>query len=403
MAVRTKGTVPVDTDWYQAGASAPPVSVPQVIDDSNGPFIGRPRAVVAGLPAYRPGKGIKQVEAEHGISNAIKLASNENPAPPVDRIVAAIQAAANGLNRYADHRASELRSAIAASVGVSDDQVTVGAGSSGLLQQLCMTYLEPGDEVVYPWRSFEVYPVFTTLMAGVPVPVPLDADLGLDIDGLVAAVTARTKLLFLATPNNPIGNATRVPKLRSLLERVPSDVVVCIDEAYREFLDPGFGDPVTELLPQFPNAVVTRTFSKAHGLAGARVGYAVGDARLIAAVDRTLLPFAVSALAQAGALAALENPEVIAAGVNAILAERARVEVELAAAGWTFPNHQGNFVWLAVGPTADALALAMERNGVIVRPFSGEGIRVTIGTPGENDRFLNALATACEDAGFTPD
>lgn len=403
MAVRTKGTVPVDTDWYQAGASAPPVSVPQVIDDSNGPFIGRPRAVVAGLPAYRPGKGIKQVEAEHGISNAIKLASNENPAPPVDRIVAAIQAAANGLNRYADHRASELRSAIAASVGVSDDQVTVGAGSSGLLQQLCMTYLEPGDEVVYPWRSFEVYPVFTTLMAGVPVPVPLDADLGLDIDGLVAAVTARTKLLFLATPNNPIGNATRVPELRSLLERVPSDVVVCIDEAYREFLDPGFGDPVTELLPQFPNAVVTRTFSKAHGLAGARVGYAVGDARLIAAVDRTLLPFAVSALAQAGALAALENPEVIAAGVNAILAERARVEVELAAAGWTFPNHQGNFVWLAVGPTADALALAMERNGVIVRPFSGEGIRVTIGTPGENDRFLNALATACEDAGFTPD
>ena len=403
MAVRTKGTVPVDTDWYQAGASAPPVSVPQVIDDSNGPFIGRPRAVVAGLPAYRPGKGIKQVEAEHGISNAIKLASNENPAPPVDRIVAAIQAAANGLNRYADHRASELRSAIAASVGVSDDQVTVGAGSSGLLQQLCMTYLEPGDEVVYPWRSFEVYPVFTTLMAGVPVPVPLDADLALDIDGLVAAVTARTKLLFLATPNNPIGNATRVPELRSLLERVPSDVVVCIDEAYREFLDPGFGDPVTELLPQFPNAVVTRTFSKAHGLAGARVGYAVGDARLIAAVDRTLLPFAVSALAQAGALAALENPEVIAAGVNAILAERARVEVELAAAGWTFPNHQGNFVWLAVGPTADALALAMERNGVIVRPFSGEGIRVTIGTPGENDRFLNALATACEDAGFTPD
>ena len=377
--------------------------MPHVIDDSNGTFIGRPRAVVAGLPAYRPGKGIKQVEAEHGISNAIKLASNENPAPPVDRIVAAIQAAANGLNRYADHRASELRSAIAASVGVSDDQVTVGAGSSGLLQQLCMTYLEPGDEVVYPWRSFEVYPVFTTLMAGVPVPVPLDADLGLDIDGLVAAVTARTKLLFLATPNNPIGNATRVSELRSLLERVPSDVVVCIDEAYREFLDPGFGDPVTELLPQFPNAVVTRTFSKAHGLAGARVGYAVGDARLIAAVDRTLLPFAVSALAQAGALAALENPEVIAAGVNAILAERARVEVELAAAGWTFPNHQGNFVWLAVGPTADALALAMERNGVIVRPFSGEGIRVTIGTPGENDRFLNALATACKDAGFTPD
>ncbi len=376
--------------------------MPHVTDDSKDTFVGRPRAVVAGLPAYRPGKGIKQAEAEHGIRNAIKLASNENPRPPVDPIIAAIQAAATGLNRYADHRASELRSAIGVSVGVSDDQVTVGAGSSGLLQQLCMTYLEPGDEVVYPWRSFEVYPVFTALMDGVPVPVPLDADLGFDIDGLVAAVTARTKLLFLATPNNPIGNATTVPTLRSLLERVPSDVVVCIDEAYREFLDPGFGDPVTELLPHFPNAVVTRTFSKAHGLAGARVGYAIGDARLIAAVDRTLLPFAVNALAQAGALAALENPDVIAVGVKAILAERARVEVELAAAGWTFPNHQANFVWLGVGAAADDLALAMERSGVIVRPFSGEGIRVTIGNQSENARFLHALATACEGAGFRP-
>jgi histidinol-phosphate aminotransferase len=365
-------------------------------------FIGRPRAVVAGLPAYRPGKGIKQAEAEHGITNAIKLASNENPAPPVDPIVAAVQAAATGMNRYADHRATELRSAIAASVGVRDDQVTVGAGSSGLLQQLCMTYLEPGDEVVYPWRSFEVYPVFTALMDGVPVPVPLDAHLGLDVDGLIAAVTPRTKLLFLATPNNPVGNASTVSELRSLLERVPSDVVVCIDEAYREFLDPGYGDPVTDLLPDFANAVVTRTFSKAHGLAGARVGYAIGDARLITAVDKTLPPFAVSALAQAGALAALANPEVIAVGVEAILAERARVEVELAAAGWTFPNHQGNFVWLGVGPATDDVAAAMERDGVIVRPFSGEGIRVTIGAPSENDRFLAALAIACEDAGFAP-
>jgi len=365
-------------------------------------FIGRPRAVVAGLPAYRPGKSIKQAEAEHGLTDAIKLASNENPVPPVDRVVAAIQAAAAGLNRYADHRASELRSAIATSVGVNDDQVTVGAGSSGLLQQLCMTYLEPGDEVVYPWRSFEVYPVFTALMGGVAVPVPLDAGLGFDLDGLVAAVTPRTKLIFLATPNNPIGNGTTVPELRSLLERVPPDVVVCIDEAYREFLDPGFGDPVSELLPDFANAVVTRTFSKAHGLAGARVGYAIGDARLIGALDKTLLPFAVSALAQAGALAALQNPEVIGLGVTAILAERARVEVELAAAGWTFPNHQGNFVWLEVGRATDELAMAMERNGVIVRPFGGEGIRVTIGTAAENDRFLTSLASACAAADFDP-
>ncbi len=370
-------------------------------------FIGRPRAVVAGMPAYRPGKGIKQAEAEHGITDVIKLASNENPLDTADPIVTAIAASAHGLNRYADHRATELREAIAASLSTPDvaiavEQVTVGAGSSGLLQQLCLTYLDPDDEVVYPWRSFEVYPVFTALMAARGVAVPLAADLGFDIDALVAAVTDRTKLMFLATPNNPIGSATTTTELHSLLERVPSDVVVCIDEAYREFLDPGFGDPVTDLLPQFPNALVTRTFSKAHGLAGARVGYAIGDPRVIAAIDRTLLPFAVSALAQAGALAALAHPEVIERGVRAVLVERARVEVELAAAGWTFPNHQGNFVWLAVGATTDELAAAMERSGVIVRPFSGDGMRVTVGSPAENDRFLDALEVATNALGITP-
>jgi histidinol-phosphate aminotransferase len=354
--------------------------------------IGRPRSAVADLPAYRPGKGAKQAEAEHGITNAIKLASNENPAAPHDAIVAAITAAARGANRYADHRATAVREALAAKLGVDVAEVTVGNGTVGLLQQLTLSYVDPGDEVVYPWRSFEVYPVYTQLAGGTSVTVPLAPDLGFDVDGLVAAVTERTKLMFLATPNNPTGTAMTTRELRSVLERVPADVIVCIDEAYREFLDPGFGDPVTELLPVFPNAVVTRTMSKAHGLAGVRVGYAVGHPDVIATIDKTLVPFAVNALAQAAALAALEHDDDIARAVDAILAERARVEVELAAAGWTFPDHQANFVWLATGERTDDVTVELERRGVVVRPFSGEGIRVTIGTVEENDRFLAGLA-----------
>ena len=287
-----------------------------------------------------------------------------------------------------------MRERLADHLGVDVDRVTVGNGSTALLQQLVLSYVDPGDEVVYPWRSFEVYPVFTRLAAATAVAVPLAADLGFDIDALAAAVTDRTKLVFLATPNNPIGSATTTADLRRLLELVPRSVIVCIDEAYREFVDPGFGDAVAELLPDFPNVVVTRTMSKAHGLAGLRLGYAVGHPEVISTVDKTLLPFAVSATAQAAALAALDHLGEIDRAVEGILAERARVEVELAAAGWTFPNHQGNFVWLATDADSDDIGLELERRGVVVRPFSNEGIRVTIGTPAENDRFLAALGEA---------
>jgi histidinol-phosphate aminotransferase len=353
--------------------------------------IGRPRRSVVDLPAYRPGKGAKQAEAEHGITDAIKLASNENPAPPLDAVVRAIAEAAATTNRYADHRATAVREALAERLGVGPDQVTVGNGTVGLLQQLCLSFVEAGDEVVYPWRSFEVYPVYTQLAGGSSVTVPLAPDLGFDPRAIVEAVTERTKLVLIATPNNPTGVAMTTADLRQVLLGVPGDVVVCIDEAYREFLDPGFGDPVTELLPEFPNAVVTRTMSKAHGLAGVRVGYAVGHPDLITTLDKTLVPFAVNALAQAAALAALAHCDAVDDAVAAIVAERARVEVELRAAGWTFPNHQANFVWLGLGEATDRVTLDLERRGVVVRPFSGEGIRVTIGTPAENDRFLATL------------
>lgn len=350
------------------------------------------RPAVQSLPAYRPGKGAAQAEKEHGITNAIKLASNENPEPPLDAIVAAVTRAAEGSHRYADHRATAVRERLASWLGVNVEGVTVGSGSVGLLQQLFLTYIDAGDEVVYPWRSFEVYPVYTKLMGGKEVTSPLNAAHSFDLDALAQAITPSTRMVLLATPNNPTGTALRVSEMRQLLAGISPSTVVVIDEAYREFLDPSFGDPVHELVPHFPNVVVTRTFSKAHGLAGIRAGYAIGHPEVIASIDKTLFPFAVSALAQAAAIAAIDAEDQINERVGRILGERARVISALKGAGWTLPDAQANFVYLPLAGDADAIYLEMEKRGVVTRPFSNEGIRITIGSVQENDRFLRTLA-----------
>lgn len=354
--------------------------------------IGRPRPAVDALPAYRPGKGAAQAEEEHGITHAIKLASNENPLPPLPAIQEAVAAAVAGANRYADHRATEVRERIASWLSVDVQMVTAGCGSVGLLQQIVLTYIDPGDQVVYPWRSFEVYPVYTQLMGGEAVTVPLNDAHGFDLEGIVDAVTDRTKLVFLATPNNPTGTAVTTTELASILERIPDETIVVVDEAYREFLDPSFGDPVHDVVPAHPNVLVTRTMSKAHGLAGVRFGYAIGHPDVITAIDKTLAPFAVNAVAQAAALAAIDAEEEITDRVRTILAERDRVVGVLQGAGWELPDAQANFVYLPLGDRTDSIYLALEKRGVVTRPFSNEGIRVTIGTAEENDRFLETLA-----------
>lgn len=354
-------------------------------------MIGRPRPAVDALPPYRPGKDAAQAEEEHGIVDAIKLASNENPWPPVPAVATAIAEAATGVNRYADHRATALRAALADWLAVAADQVTVGCGSVGLLQQLCLTYVDPGDEVLYPWRSFEVYPVYTQLVGGRAVTVPL-VDHAFDLDAVAAAVTPQTKLIFLASPNNPTGTALSSADLDAFCARVDAGTIVVIDEAYREFNDESRGDPVRDVLPAHPHAVVLRTFSKAHGMAGLRLGYLVGDARVVEAVDKTLFPFAVNAIAQAAGLAAIGAEAAIAERVATLRAERDRVAGALRDAGHDFPWPTANFVWLPIGNRADEVSLALEQRGVVTRPFSGEGIRVTIGTPEQNDRFLATLA-----------
>ncbi len=354
--------------------------------------VGRPRPCVDLMPAYRPGKSAAQAEATHGITNAIKLASNENPLPPIKSIVDAVTLAATGANRYADHRATAVRERLSAWLDVGVAQITVGAGSVGLLQQLFLTYVDPGDEVVYPWRSFEVYPVYTQLMAGTAVTTPLNADQAFDLAAVAIAVTDRTKLVLLATPNNPTGTALSTTDMAALLDGISPATIVVIDEAYREFLDPSFGDPVRDLISRYANVVVTRTFSKAQGMAGIRAGYAIGDPEVIAAIDKTQFPFAVNALAQAAAIAAIDAEAEIGERVNEILGERARVIAELSSAGWQLPDAQANFVYLPIGEPTDEVYLGLERRGVVTRPFSNEGIRVTISTPDDNDRFLCTLA-----------
>ncbi len=353
--------------------------------------VGRVRPAVAAMASYRPGKSAAQAEDEHGITDAIKLASNENPYPPVPAVVEAIAAAAGDVNRYGDHRAADLRAAIAGWLEVDVDRVATGCGSVGLLQQLLLAYVDPGDEVVYPWPSFEAYPIDVQLTGGVEVTVPL-VDHTFDLEAVAAAVTDRTKLVLLANPNNPTGTAVHVDQLRRLVEQVPGDVLVVVDEAYREFVTADLGDPITDLQPGHPNVVVLRTFSKAFGLAALRTGYAVADPEVVVELDKVLIAFAVNHLAQVASLAAIAARDEVQAVVDRITAERDRVVASLRADGWDLPDAHANFVYLPLGSRTDVVFPEMERRGVVVRPFPGVGMRVTIGTPAQNDRFLATLA-----------
>ena len=353
--------------------------------------VGRVRPAVAAMASYRPGKSAAQAEDEHGITDAIKLASNENPYPPVPAVVEAIAAAAGDVNRYGDHRAADLRAAIAGWLDVDVDRVAAGCGSVGLLQQLLLAYVDPGDEVVYPWPSFEAYPIDVQLTGGVEVTVPL-VDHTFDLEAVAGAVTDRTKLVLLANPNNPTGTAVHVDQLRRLVEQVPGDVLVVVDEAYREFVTADLGDPITDLQPGHPNVVVLRTFSKAFGLAALGTGYAVADPEVVVELDKVLIAFAVNHLAQVASLAAIAARDEVQAVVDRITAERDRVVASLRADGWDLPDAHANFVYLPLGSRTDVVFPEMEKRGVVVRPFPGVGMRVTIGTPAQNDRFLATLA-----------
>ena len=341
------------------------------------------------MPVYTPGKSAAAAMAEHGIGEAVKLASNEVPFGPLPGVAEAVAAAIGDSARYADHDSDVLATTYAEMIGVTRAHVAVGPGSVGLLQQLTLAYAGPEDEVLYPWPSFIAYPQFSGVVAAQRVVVPLRR-FSIDVDAVLAAVTPRTRVIFIANPNNPISGALRTADLRRLVEGAPAHCLVVIDEAYREFVTGADVPDALGYVAEFPNVVVLRTLSKAYGMAGMRVGFLVGDPSIVSAAYATMIPFAVNGPAQAAAMVALQQGEEMRRRCAIIVSERRRAGQLLRRSGLGLPDSQGNFWWLPVGDQAGAVALALEQRGVVVRPFP-TGIRVTVGAPAENDAFLAAL------------
>ncbi|MFF3496449.1 histidinol-phosphate transaminase [Streptomyces sp. NPDC002795] len=343
------------------------------------------RAELAGIPAYKPGK-----PAAAGGPVAYKLSSNENPYPPLPGVMEQAIAAAGTFNRYPDMACTGLMNELSDRFGVPVTHLATGTGSVGVAQQLLQATSGPGDEVIYPWRSFEAYPIITQISGAKSVQVPLTPSEDHDLDAMVDAITDRTRLIFVCNPNNPTGNAIRRAELERFLDRVPSDVLVVLDEAYREFIrDTEVPDGV-EIYRDRPNVAVLRTFSKAYGLAGLRVGFAIAHEPVAAALRKTAVPFGVSQLAQDAAVASLRAEDELLGRVGSLVTERTRVVEGLRAQGWTVPETQANFVWLRLGEKTMDFAAACERAGVVVRPFAGEGVRTTIAETEANDIFLKA-------------
>ncbi len=338
----------------------------------------RLRPLMADLPAYTPGKTVP---------GAIKLASNETVHGPLPSVRAAIERATDGLNRYPDNGYVELKEHLAKHVGFAPEHIAVGCGSVSLCQQLIQITSSVGDEVMFGWRAFEVYPLQVRVAGATPVAVPL-TDHTHDLDAMLAAVTDRTRLIFVCNPNNPTSTVVAPDALARFVAAVPDDVLICIDEAYVEYIRDGLLPDSLGLVRNHPNVVVLRTFSKAYGLAGARVGYAVGDPDIITALGKVYVPFTATSLSQAAAIASLDAADELMARTDAVVAERARVSAALTGAGFEVPPSQANFVWL---PLADRTLDFVEQAAnarVLVRPYGTDGVRVTIGAPEENDTFL---------------
>jgi histidinol-phosphate aminotransferase len=344
----------------------------------------RLRPELVGLSAYVPGKTVP---------GSIKLASNETVFGPLPSVRMAIERATDNVNRYPDSACVQLKAALAkhlssaSSADVAPEQVAVGCGSVSLCQQLVQITAAAGDEVVMGWRSFELYPPQVQVAGATAVKVPL-ADHTYDLYAMLAAVTDRTRLIFVCNPNNPTSTVVDPDALVRFVEAVPSHIVIAIDEAYVEYIRDGMLPDSLELARARSNVVVLRTFSKAYGLAGLRVGYAVGHPELITALDKVFVPFSVTGISQAAAIASLNAADELLARTDAVVAERSRVGAALRDAGFSLPPTQANFVWLPLGPrTADFVAQAADAR-IVVRPYGMDGVRVTVGAPEENDALL---------------
>jgi histidinol-phosphate aminotransferase len=340
------------------------------------------RPEILAVQPYRQGKPAP--------AEAFKLSSNENPFEPIPAVLEAIASAS--VNRYPDASARLLSERLAARHGIAVEEVHVGSGSVSILAQLISAAAGPGDEVVYSWRSFEAYPGLVTVAGATSVQVPNRPDHGHDLRAMAAAITPRTRVLIVCTPNNPTSTIVTAEDFRELMASVPATVLVVLDEAYAEFVTDPTAVNGTTLLGRYPNLVVLRTFSKAYGLAGLRVGYALGDRYLLDAARATAIPLSVTEPAQRAAIAALDHEAELLERVARICELRETVWRGLTEQGWRIPAPQGNFVWLATGDQTDAAADTLMEHGIVGRALGSDGIRVSIGEPESVDKLLTAGA-----------
>ena len=327
------------------------------------------------LPTYKAGK---KVEPINGLT-AYKLSSNEVAHPPLPSVVAAIVDAALEINRYPDPFTTKLIQALSEKFSVPVEQIATGTGSVGVCQQIIQAVAGAGDEVIYAWRSFEAYPIITTIAGAISVQVPLTQNGQHDLTAMLDAITSKTRVIFVCTPNNPTGGIVTQQQITDFLAKVPKDILVVIDEAYVEFnRDENAIDGISTMKAH-SNVGVLRTFSKAYGLAGLRVGYFIGPQNIAGAVRKTAVPFGVSNIAQVAAIASLENEPELFERVEEVIAERRWFETELTNLGFELPPSQANFVWLPIGQRTEEFAARSEGIAVSIRPFPGEGVRISIG------------------------
>lgn len=354
------------------------------------------RPVFNTLPSYAAGKPPAPVE---GLTQ-YKLSSNENPLGPVPE-VARVLAEFATVHRYPDPLSTALRHKLSARLGVDADDIVTGAGSLGALNQILKTFAGVNadgvqDEVIYAWRSFEAYPILVGIMGARSVQVPNLPDGSHDLDAMAAAITDRTRLILVCTPNNPTGPAVTESQIRAFLAKVPAHIPVVIDEAYFEFCAASTV-PDSEEAPlngmdiyrDYENVIILRTFSKAQGLAGLRVGYSISHPQITQHLRVAATPFAVTALAEAAAIASIEHEDAVMERVSHLVAERERVTARLRELGYDFPSTYANFVWLPLGERTGEFVQLMSEHALSVRAFGTEGVRVSIGEAEANDRFLS--------------
>ncbi len=349
----------------------------------------RLRGTLDGIPAYKAGQ---PPTLAPGVT-PYKLSSNENHHDPLPSVLRAAEQALAELHRYPDYGSGALVAELSQRFEVPVSDIAVGTGSVGLLQQLVQITAGPGDGVLFAWRSFEAYPIMTQISGATAQRVPLNADDRHDLDAMLDAIDETTRIVFICNPNNPTGTAVGREAIARFLAAVRSDILVVIDEAYCEFVNPDLIPDGLEFYREYENVAVLRTFSKAYGLAALRVGYCIAHEPVAEALRKVQVPFGVNSVAQVAAIASLHAEDELLERVSTIMAERTRVEQGLEAAGLSPSESEANFVWLRLGERTMEFAAACDAIGLSVRPFAGEGVRITIGEPEANTRFLEFAST----------